>query len=81
MQQMAEFMADWDLYLSAAGDLTLTNLTGHPCVVMPYTFLRDQPQCTMIIGKLFGDDVILSVAHAYQQKTDWHTRRPDLRAV
>ena len=81
MQQMAAFMADWDLYLSATGDLTLTNMTGHPCAVIPYTFLDGQPRCTMIIGRLFGDDTILSVAHAYQQKTDWHTRRPDLRGV
>lgn len=81
MQQMAEFMADWDMYVSSSGDLTLTNMTGHPCAVLPYTFRDGQPRCTMIIGKLFGDDQILSVAHAYQQKTDWHTRRPDLRGV
>jgi Asp-tRNA(Asn)/Glu-tRNA(Gln) amidotransferase A subunit family amidase len=78
MQKMAEFMEDWDLYVSSGGDLQLTNLTGHPSAVLPYTFDRGQPQCTMINGKLFGDDLILSVAHAYQRKTDWHTRRPDL---
>lgn len=78
MQKMAEFMDDWDLYVSSSGDLTLTNLTGHPSVVMPYTFQRGQPQCTMLVGKLFGDDQLLSVAHAYQQATDWHTRRPAL---
>ncbi len=28
-----------------------------------------------------GAPVLLRVAHAYQQHTDWHTRRPDLSAV
>ena len=31
-----------------------------------------------IVGNLFADDKILSVAHAYQAATDWHRRRPDL---
>ena len=90
MQRMATFMEDWDLYVSSSGDLTLTNMTGHPSAVLPYSYRKGQsrrggqpqgqpqPQCTMLIGKLFGDDLLLSVAHAYQQKTDWHTRKPDL---
>jgi hypothetical protein len=36
----------------------------------------DQPLCTTIFGKLFGDDMVLSVAHAYQIAHDWHTRKP-----
>ena len=88
MQKMAEFMADWDLYVSSSGDLALTNMTGHPSVVLPYkfgkdqrTYQKEQPQCTTIIGSLFGDDQLLSVAHAYQGKTDWHSRKPDLSGV
>ena len=37
-----------------------------------------KPVCTTIIGDLFADDKILSVAHAYQAATDWHTRHPSL---
>jgi Asp-tRNA(Asn)/Glu-tRNA(Gln) amidotransferase A subunit family amidase len=36
----------------------------------------DQPTVTTIIGALFNDDRILSVAHAFQTATDWHTKRP-----
>jgi Asp-tRNA(Asn)/Glu-tRNA(Gln) amidotransferase A subunit family amidase len=36
----------------------------------------DQPLCTTIFGKLFGDDMVLSVAHAYQIAHDYHTRNP-----
>jgi Asp-tRNA(Asn)/Glu-tRNA(Gln) amidotransferase A subunit family amidase len=37
-----------------------------------------QPLCTTIIGDLFADDKILSVAHAYQKATDWHNRHPSI---
>ncbi len=80
MQEMANFMADWDLYVSPRGDLRLTNMTGHPTVVLPSTFddRRGQPLCTMLVGNLFADDQLLSVAAAYQQATDWHQHRPKL---
>ena len=37
-----------------------------------------QPICATIIGNLYNDDLILSVAHRYQAVTDFHTRRPTL---
>jgi Asp-tRNA(Asn)/Glu-tRNA(Gln) amidotransferase A subunit family amidase len=81
MQQMAELMKDFDMYVSGSGDIVLTNQTGHPAVVVPSGFSEGehgQPRCTTIIGNLFADDKILSVAHAYQQATDWHGRHPKL---
>jgi len=38
----------------------------------------EQPLVTTLIGGLFNDDKILSVAHAYQVATEWHKRRPKL---
>ncbi|MGH7501963.1 MAG: amidase [Longimicrobiales bacterium] len=81
MEQMAEVMQDFDMYVSGSGDVGLTNQTGHPAVVVPYQMSEgenSQPECTTLIGSLFADDRILSVAHAYQTATDWHTRRPRL---
>jgi Asp-tRNA(Asn)/Glu-tRNA(Gln) amidotransferase A subunit family amidase len=78
IQEMAVFMADMDMYVSQGGDTGLTNLTGHPAVVFPYTFEDGQPRCTTIIGDLYADDKILSVAHAYQNSTEWHHRHPDI---
>ncbi len=75
IQEMAEFMENLDMYISPGGDTGLTNLTGHPAAVFPYTF-EDQPVCTTIIGDLYADDKILSVAHAYQNATEWHLRHP-----
>ena len=50
--------------------------------VVPYTFGgedHEQPQCVMIVGNVFADDKVLSVAHAYQRATDWHERHPALQ--
>lgn len=31
-----------------------------------------------LLGPAFGEDRVLRAGHAYEQATDWHTRRPDL---
>ena len=81
MRQMAELMKDFDMYVSASGDVQLTNQTGHPAAIVPYAMTEgehSQPRCATIIGNLFADDKILSVGHAYQRATDWHQRHPKL---
>ncbi|HUF47495.1 MAG TPA: amidase [Vicinamibacterales bacterium] len=81
MREMDEAMRDIDMYISGSGDIRLTNQTGHPTAVVPHDFAGEthqQPVCAMLVGNLFADDRILSVAHAYQMATDWHTRRPRL---
>jgi Asp-tRNA(Asn)/Glu-tRNA(Gln) amidotransferase A subunit family amidase len=81
IHEMAAVMKDFDMYISGSGDVGLTNQTGHPAVVFPYRMsegANSQPQCTTIIGALFADDVILSVAHAYQKSTNWHEQHPKL---
>ena len=81
MHEMAAVMKDFDMYISGNGDVGLTNQTGHPAVVFPYAMTEganSQPLCTTIIGSLFADDLICSVAHAYQKSTDWHNRHPKL---
>ncbi len=83
MVDMAEAMSGFDMFVSGRGQVGLTNQTGHPAVVVPYDFGGDNPQplTTTIIGNLFADDKILSVAHAYQTSADWHLRRPDLSGI
>jgi Asp-tRNA(Asn)/Glu-tRNA(Gln) amidotransferase A subunit family amidase len=44
----------------------------------PQPPLNKQPLCATLIGNLYRDDTILSVAHQFQQATDVHTRRPTL---
>ena len=87
MKEMAEVMQDFDMFVSGSGQVGLTNQTGHPAVVVPYDYgvrnpdsesPTEMPLTTTLIGDLFADDKILSVAHAFQRGTDWHSRRPEI---
>ncbi len=87
MKEMAEVMKDFDMFVSGSGLVGLTNQTGHPAAVVPYDYgvrnpdsesPTEMPLTTTLIGDLFTDDRILSVAHAFQKGTDWHSRRPEI---
>jgi Asp-tRNA(Asn)/Glu-tRNA(Gln) amidotransferase A subunit family amidase len=89
MQQMARAIAEIDVYVVpfdysdytpnpvATLNTSLTNLTGHPCVVLPHGFNeKGDPTSLTFIGKLFGEAQMLALARAYQQATDWHLKHP-----
>jgi aspartyl-tRNA(Asn)/glutamyl-tRNA(Gln) amidotransferase subunit A len=65
---------------SGAALLRLTrtfNLTGLPAVSLPCGFSSDGlPLSLQLVGKPFEEGMILRIAHAYQQMTDWHRREP-----
>ena len=71
-----------DVYVSptyAGGNLTLTNLTGHPCVVLPNGFnQRGLPTSITFMGQLYEEGKVLAVAKAYQDATEWHKKHPGL---
>jgi len=83
MREMEEAMEGFDMFVSGGGEVGLTNQTGHPAAVVPYDFGGDdpQPRTTTLVGRLFTDDVVVGVAHAFQKTTEWHLRRPDLSAL
>ncbi|MBS1271457.1 MAG: Glutamyl-tRNA(Gln) amidotransferase subunit A [Candidatus Marinimicrobia bacterium] len=80
IQKMAEVMQDVDVYLAPTygGDnLLLTNLTGHPCVVLPNGFEEDgTPMSISFMGQLFDEGMLLTVAKQYQDATDFHEKHP-----
>jgi Asp-tRNA(Asn)/Glu-tRNA(Gln) amidotransferase A subunit family amidase len=83
MQEMEKLMADLDAYVCPSfggSNLLLTNLTGHPAVVVPNGFRSSDgtPTSITFTGKLFGEGAVLAVAQAYQRATDFHRRRPPL---
>ena len=81
IQQMAECMKDIDVYVTPTMDdngLGLTNLTGHPQVVVPDGFRNGLPTSISFVGKLFGEADALAVAKAYQDATDFHLQHPKL---
>ncbi len=91
MREMEEAMKEVDVFVAPSfggGVLRITNLTGHPAVVVPNRFdpLEDQPSSPRrspgsitFTGGLYQDDAVLAVAHAYQQHTDFHQRRPPIQ--
>jgi aspartyl-tRNA(Asn)/glutamyl-tRNA(Gln) amidotransferase subunit A len=55
------------------------NLTGQPAISLPCGFdSRGLPVGLQIVGRRFDEETVLRVAHAYEQATDWHLRRPPL---
>ena len=63
----------------AGRSVLLSNLTGHPCVVLPDGFSKDgTPTSICFIGKLFGEAQLLAVAKKFQDATDFHHKHPNL---
>lgn len=71
-----------DLYAAPSlegENLLLTNLTGHPSVVLPNGFNEDgSPTSITFIGQLYGEARLLAVSKAYQDATDFHLKHPPL---
>ncbi len=81
IQQMENLMKEIDLYIAPSweGDnLLLTNLTGHPCVVLPNGFSEDgTPTSITFIGKLFDEGRLIAFAKKFQDATDFHKKHPE----
>lgn len=82
IQKMKDIFDQVDLYLAPSweGDnLLLTNLTGHPCVVIPNGFSEEgTPTSISFIGNLFDEGKIIAAAKAFQDATDFHLKHPKL---
>ena len=53
------------------------NVNGLPAISIPCGFTREGlPIGLQIIGPHGGESVVFQLAHAYEQATDWHKRRP-----
>jgi aspartyl-tRNA(Asn)/glutamyl-tRNA(Gln) amidotransferase subunit A len=53
------------------------NLTGVPAISIPCGFTRNNlPIGFQLIGPHLSEELLFKVAHAYEQKTPWHTMHP-----
>ena len=79
-QKMSSLFEKIDIYLAPSfyGDnLLRTNLTGHPCIVLPNGFdNKGMPTSISFIGDLYKDGELVAVARSYQRGTGWHKRYP-----
>ncbi len=56
------------------------NLAGIPGLSLPCGFTKNPklPIGLQLLGKPFGEETILKIAHAYEQSTPWHKEKPAL---
>jgi len=65
------------MYLSDVCTLPI-NIAGLPAISIPAGFANGLPIGMQIISKPFGEETILKIAHAYQQATEWHKKKPKI---
>jgi len=74
-----------DVFLAppSSESVNMTNLTGHPALVLPAGFVKsetgiDMPQNIMLTGRLDDEASLLDAGLAFERETPWHTKRPPL---
>ncbi len=80
--QFEKMLGELDGYVcpSFAGRSLLdTNLTGHPCVVVPDGFKKDgTPFSFSLVGRTYEEGAIVALASAYQRASGWNQKHPSL---
>ncbi|MBK5294554.1 MAG: amidase [Acidobacteriia bacterium] len=52
------------------------NLAGLPALCLPCGFVDGLPVAISLVGRPFSENTLLVYGREYQQRTDWHRRRP-----
>jgi aspartyl-tRNA(Asn)/glutamyl-tRNA(Gln) amidotransferase subunit A len=66
------------MYLSDIYTISV-NLAGLPALSLLCGFdSAGLPIGMQIVGKAFDESTVLAIAHAYEQSTEWHKRKPKL---
>ena len=78
IEQLNKTMKGIDVFIAPAfgQNLLATNLSGHPCVVLPNGFRNGLPASITFTGQLFGEGKLLKIAQAYQKATDFDKKHP-----
>jgi aspartyl-tRNA(Asn)/glutamyl-tRNA(Gln) amidotransferase subunit A len=56
------------------------NLAGLPAISIPCGFVAGMPVGLQIVGTPFSENTLLALAREFQNRTDWHKRRPPAMA-
>jgi aspartyl-tRNA(Asn)/glutamyl-tRNA(Gln) amidotransferase subunit A len=68
------------MYLSDVFTIPV-NIAGLPAISIPAGFAEGLPIGLQIIAKPFAEEMILKIAHAYQQLTNWHKQKAGIRGM
>ncbi len=82
MQHMKSFFETVDIVITptyGGRQLAITNLTGHPALVMPTGFnQRKLPTSITLVGKLYDEATLLQLGNLFQQATSWDDVHPEM---
>jgi aspartyl-tRNA(Asn)/glutamyl-tRNA(Gln) amidotransferase subunit A len=57
------------------------NFCGLPAVSVPCGFSKENlPLAVQLVGRAMNDATVVSAGRLFQQKTDWHTKRPPVKS-
>ncbi|MBN8246568.1 MAG: amidase [Verrucomicrobia bacterium] len=80
MAAMSALLRDLDVLIApawAGNALLFSNMSGHPCVVVPTgDKAGGAPVSLCFLGGIFDEGSALEAAAAYQRATAWHRQRP-----
>jgi Asp-tRNA(Asn)/Glu-tRNA(Gln) amidotransferase A subunit family amidase len=80
IREMEDLMEEYDVIVapSFSGQLVLTNLTGHPCLVLPNGFDENgSPTSISFIGKMMGEASLITLGEAFQAHTGFDDVHPE----
>jgi Asp-tRNA(Asn)/Glu-tRNA(Gln) amidotransferase A subunit family amidase len=79
-EQINRLFMKYDVIITPSfggNQLLTTNLTGHPCVVVPNGFdEKGHPTSISFLGNLYDEGKILEMAHEYQEVTNHENQNP-----
>jgi aspartyl-tRNA(Asn)/glutamyl-tRNA(Gln) amidotransferase subunit A len=56
------------------------NLAGLPALSLPCGFANGMPMGLQLMGTSFSENMLLAIGKTFQDRTDWHKRRPPVPA-
>jgi len=80
IQQMNAVFDAVDVFIAPteSDSVTMTNLSGHPAMVVPAGFVDGLPAALMLTGRLWDEATLHRAAAAFESATDWHSKHPPL---
>jgi|AntRauTorcE11898_2_1112593.scaffolds.fasta_scaffold00497_7 Asp-tRNA(Asn)/Glu-tRNA(Gln) amidotransferase A subunit family amidase len=80
IEQIHEFMSAYDVVITPSyggNQLLATNLTGHPCAVIPNGFdEKGHPTSISFLGNLYDEARLVEFTHFIQENTKWDNMHP-----
>jgi len=83
IQRMNAIFDGCDVFLTPvpSPSTAMTNMTGHPALVVPAGFAEGMPEALMITGRLYDEGTLARAGLGFQRATGWHAKRPPLTAA